>query len=195
MPEIEQHILDDITPVVLVGGHSLRFGRNKLLEPVRGRVLVSIPVDALRLVFGPRIAAVGACEPGVAAIADAVLEDPYPGLGPVGGICTALEATRGAVFVCAGDLVAIDAETIRTVLVAATKNPDALACLAHDGRVHPTIGLHRRGCLPHFEQAIRDNTLRLRSILPEGSVVHAAVPQSATRNINRPEDLSDCDSQ
>ncbi len=193
MPEIEQSILDDITPVVLVGGHSLRFGRNKLLETVnvrgRGRVLVSIPVDALRLVFGPRVATVGACEPGVAAIADAVLEDPYPGLGPVGGICAALEATRGAVFVCAGDLVAIDAQTIRKVLAAATNNPDALACLAHDGRVHPTIGLYRGGCLQFFQQAIRESTLRLRSVLPEGSVVHAPVDAAATRNINRPEDL------
>jgi molybdenum cofactor guanylyltransferase len=189
MPEVEQSILDDITPVVLVGGHSRRFGRNKLLEPVGDRVLVSIPIDALRTVFGPRVAAVGACDPGVAAIADAVLEDPYPGLGPVGGICAALEATRGAVFVCAGDLAAIDAETIRTVLVAATDNPDALACLAHDGRVHPTIGLYRGGCLSYFQQAIRNNALRLRSILPEGSVVHASVDAAATRNINRPEDL------
>ncbi len=191
MPEIEQHILDDITPVVLVGGHSQRFGRNKLLEPVRGRMLVSIPVDALRRVFGPRVAAVGACDPGVAAMADAVLEDPYPGLGPVGGICAALEGARGDVFVCAGDLVAIDARAIRTVLASAAANPDALACLAHDGRLHPTIGVYRGGCLPYFQQAIRESALRLRSILPEGLAVHAAVASGATRNINRPEDLSD----
>jgi molybdenum cofactor guanylyltransferase len=191
MPEIEQSILDDITPLVLVGGQSERFGRNKLLEPVGDRVLVSIPIDALRSVFGLRVAVVGACGVPIAAAADAVIDDPYPGLGPVGGICAALEATRGAVFVCAGDLVAMDAQTIRTVLVAATDNPNALACLAHDGRVHPTLGLYRSGCLPHFQQAIRDNTLRLRSILPEGSVVHAAVASGATRNINRPEDLLD----
>ena len=191
MPEVEQSILDDITPVVLVGGQSERFGRNKLLEPVRGRALVLIPIEALRSVFGPRVAVVGACDPRVAAAADVVIDDPYPGLGPVGGICAALEGAGGDVFVCAGDLVAIDAGTILTVLAEAASHRDTLACLAHDGRVHSTLGLYRHGCLPHFERAIRDNTLRLRSILPEGSAVHAAAPQSATRNINRPEDLSD----
>ncbi len=57
--------LATIQPVVLVGGRSTRFGRDKLREPVgcAREPLVQRPIRALRAVFGPRVMLVGECHP------------------------------------------------------------------------------------------------------------------------------------
>ena len=62
-------LLDLIQPVVLVGGKSRRFGRDKLREPIgesRAEWLVDRPIRALREVFGARVAVVGECDADVA---------------------------------------------------------------------------------------------------------------------------------
>ncbi|MBL4699543.1 MAG: nucleotidyltransferase family protein, partial [Phycisphaerales bacterium] len=47
-----RHGLDQIQPVVLVGGKSSRFGRNKQIEQVNSHAMVSVAINALREVFG-----------------------------------------------------------------------------------------------------------------------------------------------
>ncbi len=189
MPLIDQSILDQIQPVVLVGGRSLRFGRDKLLESVDGSPMVAAPIEALRSVFGNRVAIVGDCDARILELADAVIDDPYPGLGPVGGICAGLEGAGRDVLVCAGDLVSMDPSAIRQIVSASIAHPDALAYLAFDGRRHPTAGLYRVECVPFFVRAIAEGKLKLGMVLDEGRVQMVEVESSALRNINRPEEL------
>ncbi len=85
-----------IQPIVLVGGSSRRFGRDKLREPLGGGWLVDRPIAALREVFGGHVRLVGACHPEVARRGDGVIPDSHPGTGPVGGIVSALEACTAA---------------------------------------------------------------------------------------------------
>src|SRR5690606_32636942 len=125
---------EPIQPVVLVGGRSRRFGRDKLREPVEDGWLVDAPIRALRAVFGPVVAAVGACDPEVAARFDRVIEDRYPGAGPAGGVLSALQATGGAVFVLAGDLARITEREVRAVMAAAAGAPTAWAVMACGSR-------------------------------------------------------------
>ena len=191
MPPIAQSILDRIEPVVLVGGQSSRFGRDKLLEPIAGEPMVTIPINALRAVFGDRVGLVGHCDPLVAELGDAVIDDPYPGLGPVGGICAALEHAQSDIFVCAGDLISIDQETIAAIVAGSIEAPDALGCIAFDTRRHPTAGMYRIGCLPIFKQAIAQNKLKLGMVLDQAQIAHVPVAASALRNANRPDDLAD----
>ena len=88
----------------------------------------------LREVFGPVVAAVGECHPSVEARFDRVIRDRHPGIGPAGGILSALEETGGGVFVLAGDLPAISADDVRTVLRSAEECPDATVVIARGGR-------------------------------------------------------------
>ncbi len=193
MPPITQSILDHIQPIVLVGGRSSRFGRDKLIERVDGKPMVSIPINALRAVFGHRVAVVGQCDPLVAELGDAVIDDPYPGLGPVGGICAALEHANSDIFVCAGDLISIDERAIRTIVTASIEEQDALAYIAFDTRRHPTIGLYRIECLPMFAQSIAQDKLRLGMVLDQDTVAHVPVDASAVCNVNRPDELNKSD--
>lgn len=191
MSKVEQSILDRIQPVVLVGGQSSRFGRDKLVEQVDGSPMVSVPINALRAVFGNRVAIVGQCDKQVFKLADLVIYDPYPGLGPVGGICAALEDAKTDIFVCAGDLISIDEETIRAIIEASIETPDALAYIAHDDRRHPTVGLYRAECISFFQQSIEAEKLKLGMVLDQDLICFVQVDSSSVRNINRPEELKD----
>ena len=189
MHHIDQQILDQIQPVVLVGGQSSRFGRDKLVEPVDGSPMVTVPINALRSVFGPRVAVVGQCAPSISCLADMVIKDPYPGLGPVGGICAALQHAKSDIFVCAGDMVSIDQGTIYTILNASVESQIALAILAQTQHLHPTVGIYRTGCEEYFSSAIHDLKLKLGIVLEKESICRVQVDPGATRNINHPEDL------
>ena len=189
MPKIDQQILDQIQPIVLVGGQSKRFGRDKLIEHIDGSPLVATPINILRAVFGPRVAIVGQCDPQIASFADRVIDDPYPGLGPVGGICAALEHARSDIFVCAGDLISIDETTICTIIDASTQNTHTHAYLAANTRLHPTVGIYRSICAAAFKSAVESNLLKLGMVLDHASVRHVPVKDEAVRNINHLDDV------
>lgn len=183
--------LQAIQPIVLVGGASARFGRNKLLEPLLGgELLVDRPIRALRAVFGPRVALVGACDDRIAARGDLVLVDRWPGMGPAGGIASALAHFECDVFVLAGDLPAITEETVRSVLTRAAAGPEAAAVLACVSCPEPCIGLYRQSALAPLLRSLSagENTSIVRRL--EGlSIARAPAPADEIANANTPEQL------
>jgi len=188
-------VVESIQPVVLVGGRSRRFGRDKLIESIGrvgsgGRVLVDHPIGVLRDVFGPRVAVVGRCDDRVRARADAVLADPYPGTGPIGGVLAALEGSGSAVFVLAGDLPAITPGSVRRIMACAADSPGALAVLARSDRIEPCIGLYRERIVPSLVAAMAQQPQpALHAVLSAAKVELVPVDPAEARNVNRPSDL------
>lgn len=181
-------MLDAIQPIVLVGGASRRFGRDKLREPVGEGLLVDRPIGALRDVFGPRVATVGQCHPEVAALADLDIPDLYFACGPAGGILSALDLTRGDVFVLAGDLPRITPATIRAILAGAAGSPACWAALARTDRIEPCIGLYRRAAIPPLCAAVANGHPLWEAIPPEHRVDVPTDPREAM-NANTIEEL------
>ncbi len=182
--------LATITPVVLVGGSSKRFGNDKLRRRLdEDTILVERPVRALREVFGPRVAAVGACHPKVRACFDADILDPYPGLGPMGGILAALEHAPGPIFVLAGDLDAIDAACVRKIAAAAQVSELAEAVIASSGRDHPTIGLYRPVLCEPMRLAAAGGGLTMHAFLRAHTIERVEIDERLAHNVNRPADL------
>lgn len=181
--------MERLQPLVLVGGASLRFGRDKLREPVGSGWLVDRPIAALRAVFGPCVAAVGECHESVAARADLVLPDRLPGIGPLGGIVSALEASDGGVFVLAGDLPAMTETTVRQVLDAAAAAPDAPAVLAQTSGVEPCIGIYRQAALPELRRAAADGRHAMHDAIRPLRCVLVAIPPGQALNANSPDEL------
>ncbi|MBZ0172406.1 MAG: molybdenum cofactor guanylyltransferase [Phycisphaerales bacterium] len=180
--------LDTIQPVVLVGGKSRRFGRDKLREQLDGVTLVSRPIEALRAVFGPRVALVGECDAVVAALGDLAIPDPYPGVGPAGGILAALEHASGPVFVLSGDLPSISPDVVRAILDAAAGQPDALACLGYTDRPQPCIALYRRSAAGSIREAMNSGG-GLRRAIDDRRCVLVPIDPAEAVNVNRPGDL------
>jgi len=183
--------LASIQPIVLVGGKSRRFGRDKLLEPWghQGQVLVQRPIEALLAVFGPRVMLVGECHPAIIPLADGVIPDNYPGIGPIGGILAALEAWAGPVFVVAGDMPGVEPGTIETIVRAALAAPNAWATLAVTDRTHQCAGLYTQSCKPSLQLAIQEQRFKLASAIPETRVLLVPCPPDAVTNINSVSDM------
>ncbi|MCC6971134.1 MAG: molybdenum cofactor guanylyltransferase [Phycisphaerales bacterium] len=177
-----------IQPVVLVGGKSSRFGRDKLREPMHDGVLVQRPINALRSVFGPRVMLVGDCDPTLLPLADGIIHDRHPGVGPIGGVISALACANSPVFVAAGDMPNIDAATINALLAAFATNPAALALFAGDPAPHPTLAIYRAESLPILRERLARHQRALHSALPADRVVLVQCDPRALANVNTPGD-------
>ncbi len=181
--------MHDVHPIVLVGGRSTRFGRDKLREPMGDGWVVDRPIAALREVFGPVVAAVGECDPAVAARADRMIRDRYPGAGPIGGIVSALEE-HPAVFVSAGDMPKLTPAGVRAILNAAREDPAAWAVLARSDRPEPCVGVYRNTALPTLARRLGEGRLSLHDALPPERVRWVAFDPSLLANVNTPADLT-----
>lgn len=182
--------IEHVHPIVLVGGKSRRFGRDKLREPWgdSGMVLVQRPIESLRTVFGQRIKLVGECDSSIPALADGMIPDLHPGLGPIGGILSALRACEGSVFVLAGDMPGIRPANVLRLLAAAVRSEDAWAVLARTDRVHPCAGLYRPTCIDALANALASDRRRLTEAIPQKHVVTCQIDEAAVRNVNTPDD-------
>ncbi len=181
--------LATIQPIVLVGGKSRRFGRDKLREPwgVERTMLVEHPLRALRAVFGPRVNIVGECHSSIVSLADGVIEDTHPGIGPMGGIVSALRSCAGPVFVLAGDMPGFTAADVRGILRVARIRRGALAVLAATDRPHPCAGLYAPAALPLLLERLRRHSFALSDAIPGELVRRVSVPPASAANINTPE--------
>lgn len=191
--------IDSVLPVLLVGGRSRRFGRDKLLEPIPGgdgRVLMDLPLAVLRAVFGPRVLGVGACAPAVAARLDRHIEDQHPGAGPAAGILAALrngggDGDEGAkliapVFVLAGDMPHVTAPTVRRIAEQALKAcRHAAVVLARTHELQPCFGVYFSAAAGALERGLAPSKPRaLHEILAELAVVGVAVEAGEAGNVN-----------
>lgn len=117
----DRHRRRRLLGVVLVGGLSRRFGEKKALVGLAGRPMAGWALEALRP-HTERVGVVGS-DPGVAsALGVPGRADRMPGLGPLGGVVTALEWAReegleGA-FVLACDLPLVGGEVVAGILQA-----------------------------------------------------------------------------
>ena len=156
---------------VLVGGGSTRFGADK------AEVFASTVVAALRAAGATEVLEIGRDVP-----------DDAPGVGPLGGIATALRlAANDVVVVLACDLPRVDPEGIRTVVRALDGSPDADVALPPGEPLHAAW---RRRALSSVHGAIERGTLAVRAALDALSVVEVhGIDAASLLNVNTPADL------
>lgn len=99
-----------VTAIVLAGGRSIRFGRDKLAEPVGGVPLLHRPIGVLAAFCREVIVAIGpgADEPALPSrltVPIRLVRDPIPDGGPLAGLVAGLrEAREPLVLVVGGDM-------------------------------------------------------------------------------------------
>lgn len=134
--------LPPVSAIVLGGGRAERFGRDKLAEPVGGRPLLRLALEAVASVVVEIVVA----GPSAAPEADLpvpvrFVPDPEPDGGPLVGVLAGLETVRESIaLVVAGDMPRLQSDVlgllIRTLVTAPPNEVDAVV-LAHRDRIQP----------------------------------------------------------
>jgi molybdopterin-guanine dinucleotide biosynthesis protein A len=158
-----------VTAIVLAGGRSSRFGRDKLAEPIAGRTLLERAIDAVRVFAGEVLVVAAPTASPVVPAGIRVVHDPRPFEGPLVGVHAGLvAAATDVVLVTAGDMPDL-APAVVEVLLAALDAPEVdAALLRHDGRSRPLpMVLRRRPALVAAAALVAAGERRLGA-LPDG---------------------------
>jgi molybdopterin-guanine dinucleotide biosynthesis protein A len=136
-----REIDNDATGVVLAGGRSRRFGRDKLAEQIDGRPLLHHAVLRLLEVCERVVVVVAADgdEPDLRSV-DGVLvvRDTQPDEGPLRGVAAGLDASDHAlVIVVGGDMPDLQPDVLREMLRAARETGAVVVALSDGGEARP----------------------------------------------------------
>lgn len=173
--------LVEITGVILAGGRSSRMGSDKAALILGGRSLLSRAVERLHLalasviVIGPDHLV--ALQPGAPIIPDA-----RPGLGPLGGLATALEwAQTDWVFLVACDMPFIQPALVRhmAALALAASDAEAVALRSPDG-LEPLHTVYRRDIESVIARTLAAPHPSMRGLLSQLRVIEAS-PEDVAR--------------
>ena len=192
----KQNIMQDASAAILCGGKSCRMGFDKAFLQEGDSYLLQHNATRLRSMF-ERVMLVSDTAEKFADydVFDScrIVTDHYPGTGPLGGICTALEESKDPyVFVMACDMPGPNlnlVEQMRSRLGEA----QVVVC-EHEGRFETLFAFYHRSCLPVFTRMIGENILKPRRAFDELRVVTLHLPperaDTSFINLNTPEDLS-----
>jgi len=150
--------------VVLVGGKSRRYGRNKALELFQGERLIDRQVRTVGSLFSEVLVITN--EPELYLHLDVtIVRDVIPGQGPLGGIYTGLLFAQGkSVFVTACDMPFVQPAVVRR-MVQLGKNYDVIVPEKIEG-LEPLHAIYSSRCLPHIEKMLDHGTLQVINFFP-----------------------------
>ena len=189
-----------ITGAVLAGGKSLRFGKNKAFQQLRGKRFIDLAIESLRPFCDPVMVVVSEIEPyldtGVM-----LAQDIIPHQGPLGGIYTALLFSPAEwVFVKATDMPFLVPE-LASLIIGAKEGFDAVVPKVND-YYDPLLAMYNRRCLPAIARQLEEpdkrqvigfyRKIRIRTVAEEEW--RKVDPDALSfKNVNTPSDLAEID--
>lgn len=182
--------------VVMAGGQSRRLGRDKAALLVDGMTLLA---RTIRLAgrFCPLVAVSGR-DPAFSGAPAPWFADAYPGLGPLGGVTTALARFGCACLVLSCDLPHMNDPTLVRLLQAwEEREPDTLMTTfeqAETGRIEALVAVYQPEAEPLLRQALHQGRLKLSAAIPRERRHHVVYTWAESRpffNVNTPEDLAE----
>lgn len=175
---------------VLTGGRSSRLGRDKALLPFAGATLVEWVAGQVRQAAGT-VRLVGATE-RYSHLGIPLMEERYPGCGPLSGIEAALrEGGAEWSLVAACDLPGLEAAFLKDLLDAALDAAEADAVVACEmgGRLEPLCAAYHAKLHAAVEAALAEGRFAVHKLLENRNIVR--FPVAAGRlvsNINTAEE-------
>jgi molybdopterin-guanine dinucleotide biosynthesis protein A len=190
----------EVSAIVLAGGRSRRFGRDKLREPIGDRTLLEHAIAGVGPLAAQTIVVAAPDEPRNVPAGILIVRDPTSFEGPLVGLLTGLgRAAHSLVLVVGGDMPTM-VPSVLGALVDQLGDPaiDA-AILEHEGRGRPLPGVVRREpALAAVERLVAGGERRLRALYE--SLATTVIDEPAwrqfdpngltVRDIDTPADLS-----
>ncbi|MFN8352565.1 MAG: molybdenum cofactor guanylyltransferase [Flavobacteriales bacterium] len=182
------------TGVVLAGGRSSRMGSDKALLEFEGSTLLHRAIQLLRQ-HCREVLVIGHPERHADPHAT-VVPDERPGLGPLGGLATALKVARyGRLLVVACDMPMVNDRLLVRLKGLLDQGADA-AVPRHEGGLEPLAAAYHRHCMEPFDHCLSTGLLRMTDGLAAVRTAHLDLvpgsdgwPADLFRNLNTPTDL------
>jgi molybdenum cofactor guanylyltransferase len=176
------------TAVVLAGGQSRRMGVDKALLPLGGEGLLQRVVHQVEPLFDQVLISARSAD-DYAFLGHPVVPDARPGLGPMGGLVSALERARhDLVLVLPCDLAEVPLDLVSRLLRQA-RGANAVVPRSADGHYEPLVAVYRRSLLPILRAALERGERRLIDLFPDlGVNALPLAPGEVVRNLNTPAD-------
>jgi molybdopterin-guanine dinucleotide biosynthesis protein A len=190
-----------LTGVILAGGKSRRYGSNKAWVKIDGMALIERVTGVMQALFHDVILITNTPDE-YAHLRLPMHKDLIKGLGPLGGIYTALRAiTNEAGFFVACDMPFLNRALIQ-YMVAVRENFDVVVPKV-DGFVEALHALYAKRCLPAMERLIDSGHYQIIRMFPHVSVRHVRGDEirrfdpdlKSFFNINEPQHLRRLETQ
>ena len=193
-----------VSGVVLAGGRSRRFGRDKLAEPVGAHPLLHHPILALADVCDEVVVVLAPdvdVPPLPTGVDVSIARDAEPDRGPLAGLAAGLAAARhGVALVAGGDMPGLQPSVVREMVRASRETGAGAVALSDGGRERPLpIVVRKDAALAAAARLLERDRLRLRDLLAEVRTVvideptwTALDPERRTLlDVDEPSDLED----
>jgi molybdopterin-guanine dinucleotide biosynthesis protein A len=157
----------EASAIVLAGGKSLRFGKNKSQVKIGKRSLLEQVIACVSSVCSDIIIVGGELRiPQITGYPKLrVTTDIYPDKGPLGGIYTGLKTSTNRLnLVVAGDMPFLNPDLLRHMLGLADSF-DLVVPRVGD-LIEPLHAVYTRSCLSPIENMLSQNELRVRALFP-----------------------------
>lgn len=185
----------DITGIILAGGKSHRYGKNKALAHIGGIPLIERVVRVIQPLFQDIIIVTNTPKE-YAYLRLPMYKDLIKGLGPLGGIYTALTNIPGdSGFVVACDMPYLNRELIQYMIK--TKGNFDVIVPRISGKTEALHSLYGKSCLPAIRKSIDCKKYQVVRFFPDVSVRY--IDEDEIRhfdrdlrsflNVNSPQDL------
>jgi len=149
----------DVTGVVLAGGRSSRYGKNKAMEKVKGLPLIERALGTMEGIFH-RVIVITNTPEEYAYLGVPMFQDLIQGLGPLGGIYTGLKTIQDPVgFFVACDMPFLNPHLIR-YLVGLRDGFDVVVPRV-SGNIEALHGLYATQCGDSIERLIQSGTYQI----------------------------------
>ncbi len=182
-----------LTGIVLAGGKSSRMGQEKGLLFFRGKPLIRYSLNLLKPFCNEII--ISANAPAYPSFGYPVFSDEIAGIGPMGGLYTALRMSshKGNIVVPCDTPFLNDA--FLKFLLSALQGQSAVIPVHPDGKVEPLCGYYSKENVPLIEKAIKKGNYTLTDYLKNNGAFFLSmegIPFYQPRlfaNMNTPDDM------
>ena len=187
----------DVSVFILAGGKSTRMGTDKAFVPLDGRTLLARALDLARQMTSD-VRIVG--DRKKFAPFAPVVEDEFPGCGPLAGIHAALRSSNSELnVILAVDTPFVSLALLQHLITRARNCPSALVTLPRaNGGWQPLCAVYRRPFAAAAEQALTQGRYKIDALFDEAAVEQIGEEELQTagfsprifRNVNTPEELA-----